>query len=195
MVVQDMEICKILRTIIIAIFFTISSSVKSEINLLDQKVSAVDLILLKYEIFLTKNFNRLYKGGGVSQTIILYQYIDSTVKYTTENGFFVNIYAYMDRNRYTKKKYVPKISDCNAVRNKIFLNKIGYNLLTQKKNNFVSENELTEIIASRILSVSGISVEDKERLINDTQIEIEIIHPNKFNSFKCKGRINQVELL
>ena len=189
-----MEICKILRTIIIAIFFTISSSVKSEINLLDQKVSAVDLILLKYEIFLTKNFNRLYKGG-VSQTIILYQYVDSTVKYTKENGFFVNIYAYMDRNRYTKKKYVPKKSDCNAVRNKIFLNKIGYNLLTQKKNNFVSENELTEIIASRILSLSGISIEDKEILINDTQIEIEIIHPNKFNSIKCKGRINQVELI
>ncbi len=190
-----MEICKILRTIIIAILFTISSSVKSEINLLDQKVSAVDLILLKYEIFLTKNFSRLYKGDGVSQAIILYQYVDSTVKYTKENGFFVNIYAYMDRNRYTKKKYVPKISDCNTVRNKIFLNKIGYNLLTQKKNNFVSENELTDIIASRILSVSGISVEDKERLINDTQIQIEIIHPNKFNSIKCEGRINQVELL
>ena len=45
------------------------------------------------------------------------------------------------------------------------------------------------------MSVSGISVEDKERLINNTQIEIEIIHPNKFNSIKCKGRINQIELL
>ena len=191
-----MEICKILRTLIVVILFTISSSVKSEINLLDSKVSAVDLILLKYEIFLTKNFNRLYKGGGIPQTIILYQYIDSTVKYTEENGFFVNIYAYMDRSRYTKKKkYSPKISDCNAVRNKIFLNKIGYDFLTQKRNNFVSESELTDIIASRILSVSGISVEDKERLINDTQIEIEIIHPNKFNSIKCKGKINQVELL
>ena len=67
-----MEICKILRTLIVIIFFTISSSVKSEINLLDQKVSAVDLILLKYEIFLTKNFNRLYKGGGIPQTMILY---------------------------------------------------------------------------------------------------------------------------
>ena len=90
-----MEICKILRTFIVIIFFTISSSVKSEINLLDLKVSAVDLILLKYEIFLTKNFNRLYKGGGIPQTMILYQYIDSTVKYTEESGFFVNIYAYM----------------------------------------------------------------------------------------------------
>ena len=67
--------------------------------------------------------------------------------------------------------------------------------LLKKKNNFVSESELTDIIASRILSVSGISIEDKERLINDTQIEIEIIHPNKFNSIKCEGRINQVELL
>ena len=129
-----MGICKILRIFIVLIFFTISSSVKSETSLLNQKVSVVDLILLKYEIFLTKNFSRLYKGGGTPQTLILYQYIDSTVKYTEENGFFVNIYAYMDRNRYTiKKKYNPKISDCNAVRNKIFLNKVGYNFLTQKK--------------------------------------------------------------
>ena len=190
-----MGICKILRIFIVLIFFTISSSVKSEINLLNQKVSVVDMILLKYEIFLTKNFSRLYKGGGTPQTLILYQYIDSTVKYTEENGFFVNIYAYMDRNRYTiKKKYNPKISDCNAVRNKIFLNKVGYNFLTQKKNNFVSESAITNIISTRILSLSGLSVKDKERIINNTQIEIEIVHPNKFNSIKCRGRINQVEL-
>ena len=190
-----MEICKISRIIIFIIFFTFSSSVRSEIKLLDIKVSAVDLILLKYEIFLTKNFNRLYKGGGIPQTMIIYQYIDSTVKYNEENGFFVNINAYMDKVRYTKKKkYSPKISDCNAIRNKIFLNKVGYNLLTQKKNNFVSESELTSTISSRILNLSGLSVKDKERIINDTQIEIEIIHPNKFRSIKCRGRINQVEL-
>ena len=190
-----MEICKISRIIIFIIFFTFSSSVRSEIKLLDIKVSAVDLILLKYEIFLTKNFNRLYKGGGIPQTMIIYQYIDSTVKYNEENGFSVNINAYMDKVRYTKKKkYSPKISDCNAIRNKIFLNKVGYNLLTQKKNNFVSESELTSTISSRILNLSGLSVKDKERIINDTQIEIEIIHPNKFHSIKCKGRINQVEL-
>jgi len=190
-----MEICKILRTFIVVIFFTASSSVKSEINLLDLKVSAVDLILLKYEIFLTKNFNRLYNGGGIPQTLILYQYIDSTVKYTEENGFFVNIYAYMDRKRYnTNKKYSPKLSDCNAVRNKIFLNKVGYNFFSQKKNNFVSESELTDVIASNILSLSGISIKNKKRLVNDTQIEIKIIHPNKFDSIKCSGKINQVEL-
>ena len=190
-----MEICKISRIIIFIIFFTFSSSVKSEIKLLDIKVSAVDLILLKYEIFLNKNFNRLYKGGGIPQTMIIYQYIDSTVKYNEENGFSVNINAYMDKVRYTKKKkYSPKISDCNAIRNKIFLNKVGYNLLTQKKNNFVSESELTSTISSRILNLSGLSVKDKERIINDTQIEIEIIHPNKFHSIKCRGRINQVEL-
>ena len=190
-----MEICKISRIIIFIIFFTFSSSVKSEIKLLDIKVSAVDLILLKYEIFLTKNFNRLYKGGGIPQTMIIYQYIDSTVKYNEENGFSVNINAYMDKVRYTKKKkYSPKISDCNAIRNKIFLNKVGYNFLTQKKNNFVSESKLTSTIFSRILNLSGLSVKDKERIINDTQIEIEIIHPNKFHSIKCKGRINQIEL-
>tara|TARA_B100000963_G_scaffold307560_1_gene282635 strand:- start:54 stop:629 length:576 start_codon:yes stop_codon:yes gene_type:complete len=190
-----MGICKVLRILIVIIFFTFSSSVKSEINLLDEKVSLADFILLKYEIFLTKNFNRLYKGGGTPRTIILYQYIHSTVKYTEEDGFFVNIYAYMDKSRYTnKQKYKPKISDCNAVRNKIFLNKAGYSLLTQKKNNFVSESALTDIISRRILSLSGFSAKDKERLINNTQIEIEIIHPNKFDSIKCRGKINQVEL-
>ena len=190
-----MEICKISRIIIFIIFFTFSSSVRSEIKLLDIKVSAVDLILLKYEIFLTKNFNRLYKGGGIPQTMIIYQYIDSTVKYNEENGFSVNINAYMDKVRYTKKKkYSPKISDCNAIRNKIFLNKVGYNFLTQKKNNFVSESKLTSTIFSRILNLSGLSFKDKERIINDTQIEIEIIHPNKFHSIKCRGRINQIEL-
>ena len=121
--------------------------------------------------FLTKNFNRLYKGGGTPNTIILYQYVDSTVKYTKENGFIVNIYAYMDRIRYTsKKKYSPKISDCNAVRNKIFLNKVGYNFLTQKKNNFVNESDLTEVISNNILNLSGISIKDKEKLINQKNV-------------------------
>ena len=64
----------------------------------------------------------------------------------------------------------------------------------KKKNNFVSESAITDIISSRILSLSGISAKDKERLINNTQIEIEIIHPNKFESIKCRGKINQVEL-
>ena len=93
-----------------------------------------------------------------------------------------------------QKKYSPKKSDCNAVRNKIFLNKSGYNFFSQKKNNFINESALTEIIASRILGISGISMADKEKLINDTQIEIEIIHPDKFSSIKCGGKINQVEL-
>ena len=191
-----MGICKIFRRLIVLMFFTITFPVKSETNFYDLKVSAVDLILLKYEIFLTKNFNRLYNGGGIPQTIILYQYIDSKVKYTEEEGFSVNIFAYMDRNRYiNKKKYTPKKSDCNAVRNKIFLNKVGYNFITQKKNNFVNESDLTEVISNNILNLSGISIKDKEKLINETKIKIEIIHPNKINSIKCTGKINQVELI
>ena len=190
-----MAICKIFITLIVLIFFTITFPVKSETNFHELKVSAVDLILLKYEIFLTKNFYRLYNGGGIPQTIILYQYIDSKVKYTEEEGFSVNIFAYMDRNRYiNKKKYTPKKSDCNAVRNKIFLNKVGYNFITQKKNNFVNESDLTEVISNNILNLSGISIKDKEKLINETKIKIEIIHPNKINSIKCTGKINQVEL-
>ena len=67
-----MEICKISRIIIFIIFFTFSSSVRSEIKLLDIKVSAVDLILLKYEIFLTKNFNRLKKMVFLSTSTLIW---------------------------------------------------------------------------------------------------------------------------
>ena len=187
-----MVICKILRTFIIIIFFTVSSSVKSEINLLDRKVSAVDLILLKYEIFLTKNFNRLYQKSGIPQTMILYQYIDSTVKYNEENGFFVNIYAYMDRRRYTKeKKYSPKISDCNAVRNKIILNKMGYDFLSFKANNSVSEENINNSLINGVFNFPGLDEDIIKKTINNTSISINVVHPIRKNSFKCNGKINQ----
>ena len=161
----------------------------------DIKISAADFALLKYQTFLDKNFDRLSNTRVFPSTIIFYEYVDSTVKYTEENTFFIQIFAYMNRERYTNKiKYNPKTKDCNTVRNKIFLNKIGYNFLTQKKNNLISENDLTDVILRNILNISGINEDDKIKIINETQIEINIIHPKKINSIKCSGRINQVEL-
>ena len=193
--VQDMGICKILKFVILIAILTKPITSKATSNLRDIKISAADFALLKYQTFLDKNFDRLSNTRVFPSTIIFYEYVDSTVKYTEENTFFIQIFAYMNRERYTNKiKYNPKTKDCNTVRNKIFLNKIGYNFLTQKKNNLISENDLTDVILRNILNISGINEDDKIKIINETQIEINIIHPNNINSIKCSGRINQVEL-
>ena len=190
-----MEICKILKLVILIAILTKPITSKATNNLRDIKISAADFALLKYQTFLDKNFDRLSNTRVFPSTIIFYEYVDSTVKYTEENTFFIKIFAYMNRERYTNKiKYNPKTKDCNTVRNKIFLNKIGYNFLTQKKNNLISKNDLTDVILRNILNISGINEDDKIKIINETQIEINIIHPDNINSIKCSGRINQVEL-
>ena len=190
-----MGICKILKFVILIAILTKPITSKATNNLRDIKISAADFALLKYQTFLDKNFDRLSNTRVFPSTIIFYEYVDSTVKYTEENTFFIQIFAYMNRERYTNKiKYSPKTKDCNTVRNKIFLNKIGYNFLTQKKNNLINENDLTEVILRNILNISGINEDNKIKIINETQIEINIIHPDNINSIKCSGRINQVEL-
>ena len=51
----------------------------------------------------------------------------------------------MDRNRYKKKRYEQKLSDCNQVRNLIFYGKTGYSFFTQKRSNILSEGDMEEI--------------------------------------------------
>ena len=83
-------------------------------------------------IFLNKNLQRLFGGGGLVNPIISYEHVDYNVKYKEDNYFLIEIYAYMNKHRYTNKvKYTPKNKDCNTVRNKIFLNKIGYYFLSK----------------------------------------------------------------
>ena len=47
---------------------------------------------------------------------------------------FINLYAVMDKNRYSKKRYKQKMSDCNQIRNLIFYNKYGYKFFSQKRD-------------------------------------------------------------
>ena len=51
------------------------------------------------------------------------QYSDVGTQVNLDNKkeeIFINIYAIMDKNRYSKKRYEQKLSDCNQVRNLIF---------------------------------------------------------------------------
>ena len=101
----------------------------------------------------------------------------------------------MNKFRYTKqKKYIPKISDCNVVRNKIVLNKFGYNFLSFKANNSFNEEDINNSLINGVFNFPGLDDDTKKKTINNTLISINVIHPIRKNSIKCNGKINQVIL-
>ena len=70
---------------------------------------------------------------------VKYQEIKYNVKINKENKIELSIQGIMDKKRYTSKRYHPKLSDCNVIRNKLFVNKYGYSFLRQSLNNVVNE--------------------------------------------------------
>ena len=138
-----MEICRFLRTTLILLFLFLPFQSIAENQLIKTKINALDFTLLKYELFLNKNLQRLFGGGGLVNPIISYEHVDYNVKYKEDNYFLIEIYAYMNKHRYTNKvKYTPKNKDCNTVRNKIFLNKIGYYFLSKKNKKTFNQEDL-----------------------------------------------------
>ena len=89
----------------------------------------------------------------------------------------VNIYAIMDKNRYSKKRYEQKLSDCNQVRNLIFYQKHGYKFFTQKRDPALSRGLMEDIFKE--VFFNNISFNEKE--INEIRLNnpgIKIIaHP------------------
>ena len=185
-----MVICRFILVLIFSIFFLNVAHTKE--NLKDIPISARDFIILKYELFLNKNLKRLYGGGSFLNPIISYEFIDYQVKFNDKKYFSININAYMNKFRYTKeKKYIPKISDCNAVRNKIILNKMGYDFLSFKANNSVSEENINNSLINGVFNFPGLDEDIIKKTINNTSISINVVHPIRKNSFKCNGKINQ----
>ena len=188
-----MAICKYLNIFIFTLFFLTSANAKNRLQ--DITISAEDFIILKYELFLNKNIKRLYGGGGFVNPIVVYEFIDYQVEYT-ENGYFlISINAFMNKFRYSKeKKYIPKISDCNVVRNKIFLNKMGYKFLSYKRNYSFNEEDLNISLRKGVFNFPGLDEKIIDNTINNTKIIINVIHPKKKHSLSCEGRVNQVSL-
>ena len=109
-----------------------------------KQTSYLDFFLLKFESKLLNRALILRKQAIPSR--VQYSHVSSTVEYKKkENKIFINIYAVMDKTRYTKKKYREKISDCNQIRNLIFYRKHGYKFFTQKRDPKLS----TDIMNSR----------------------------------------------
>ena len=198
--VQNMETCnkkKIINVILCAIFIFIfnnfSYSEESFKNLENKKVSYLDFFLLKYENKLIRRSQ--YLKAQLLATRVQYSSIIIVVDFDNKREKIITeIYAFMDKIRYTKKKYNPKLSDCNQVRNLIFYRKNGYKFFTQKRDPALSV-EIMEDIFKEVF-FSNVSFEEKEIefLLANMLLEITVYHPVTKKELICSGKINAYEL-
>ena len=146
-----MAICKkkiIINIILnIIIIFSVIKPGHTELNfksLETKQVSYLDFFLLKFENTLARRSQVLKRQLFATRV----QYSNIGIQVDLDNKseeISVNIYAVMDRNRYSKKNYEQKLSDCNQVRNLIFYRKTGYKIFTQKRDPNLSEGLMKEI--------------------------------------------------
>ena len=109
----------ILSLFSILIFTNFSYGSQTFKQLENKKVSYLDFFLLKFENTLSKRAQVL--RGQLLATRVQYSDVGTQVNLDNKKEeIFINIQAIMDKNRYSKKKYVQKLSDCNQVRNLIF---------------------------------------------------------------------------
>ena len=182
-----------IKLFLIIILLLGSFNLKANIDNLDKKyIPLKDFIVLKFDLFFQKNLTSIFHGGGI--TGIAYQNIDYNFRFDTKNNFIISLEALMDKKRYKSKKYYPKIKDCTQIRNKLFTNKYGYSFFSQKLNNLVNENKISDSINQNILNITNLSEDQKKELLNKTQIKISIIHPDNEKSILCRGKITDIEL-
>tara|TARA_B100000575_G_C23014890_1_gene584510 strand:+ start:475 stop:1032 length:558 start_codon:yes stop_codon:yes gene_type:complete len=183
---------KFKKILLILLLFFFSNVEASKFSLEQNYISLKDFILLKYEMFIQQNVGRILKGGGVMN--VKYQKISYDIKIDKSDNILISIDAVMDKKRYTAKRYFPKLKDCNQIRNKIFTNKYGYSLFSQKFNNLVNENSLSDSINKKILNISTLDDDFRGRILDKTNIAIKIFHPNIEKNISCSGKITNPEL-
>ena len=95
----------------------------------------------------------------------------------------------MDKKRYSQKKYIPKISDCNILRNLLLYGKQGYNIFSKKRNVYLTDSIMSEMFISNFLNNLSITESLKDFILKNTYARVEIIDPVRGNDIFCKGRI------
>ena len=173
-------------------FFKINYLKSEEINLENKYIPLKDFIILKYDLFLKDNIPDIFKGAGIFG--VLYQEIKYDVKINQKNIIKLSIQGIMDKKRYNSKRYYPKLSDCNVIRNKVFVKKYGYSFFKQSLNYSVNEENLSNVINDKILNISSLGENLKKLIIENTVIKIEIIHPKNEKSISCSGKLISAEL-
>ena len=183
-----------MRKIILTIIFLILSqtellAITFEDLKKTKKTSYLDFILLKLEQRLIQRHGLL--GAQPFALRIQYQTIVTEVDFLeTESKIVVSIIGVMDKRRYQKKKYRPKLSDCNILRNILLYGKHGYNFF-QKRNKHLSNATMSELFLGRFLNNLSLSESEKDYILNNTLAKVEVIDPVRGNNVFCSGKIYQ----
>ena len=158
-----------------------------------KKVSYLDFFLLKFENTITKR-SRVLKRQ-LFATRVQYSNIGIQVDFDNKKEkITVNIYAIMDKNRYSKKNYKQKLSDCNQVRNLIFYQKHGYKFFTQKRDPELSQSVMKDIFKDAFFNNHSFNEREIKFLLNRMFVNVTIFHPLKKKELFCSGKVNDYEL-
>jgi len=194
-----MGICKkIFLDVILIFFFIFSFSNFSSANqnfeqIENKKVSFLDFFIMKFESTMNKRAQILRKQ--LFATRVQYSNIGIGVSLDKKKEeIFINIYAIMDRNRYQKKKYIQKLSDCNQVRNLIFYQKHGYKFFTQKRDPSLSQDLMNDIFKEVFFNNLSLNEKEIQFLTDRSFVKVTILHPIKKSELSCSGKANDYEL-
>ena len=194
-----MEICKKKFLNLILIFFFIfsfsnfSSANQNFEQIENKKVSFLDFFIMKFESTMNKRAQILRKQ--LFATRVQYSNIGIGVSLDKKKEeIFINIYAIMDRNRYQKKKYIQKLSDCNQVRNLIFYQKHGYKFFTQKRDPSLSQDLMNDIFKEVFFNNLSLNEKEIQFLTDRSFVKVTILHPIKKSELSCSGKVNDYEL-
>ena len=159
----------------------------------NRKVPFLDFFLLKFETTLVKRSQILRSQAFATR--IQYQNINIQIDYD-KNGekIFIEMYAVMDKNRYSKKNYAQKLSDCNQIRNLIFYQRAGYKFFTQKRDPILSKGTMEDIFKEVFFSNISFNEEEIDFLLNKMFVDVTIFHPIKKMELNCSGKVNDYEL-
>ena len=195
-----MAICKkkiiVNIILIILLILAVIKPGNAEINFKSFKskqVPYLDFFLLKFENTLARRSQILRRQ--LFATRVQYSNIGIQVDFDNKREkISVNIYAVMDRNRYSKKKYEQKLSDCNQVRNLIFYQRHGYKFFTQKRDPTFSQGLMEDIFKEVFFNNLSFNEEEMKFLLNKMFVNVTILHPIKKRELSCSGKVNDYEL-
>ena len=182
-----------MKKIILTIIFLLFTQTALPDSIFDdlkksKKTSYLDFILLKIEQRLIQRHGLL--GAQPVALRVQYQSVGSQVEFIEKDSkIIISIIGVMNKNRYSQKKYKPKISDCNILRNILLYGKYGYNAIFQKRNRFLTNEDMREIFLSRFLHNLSLSDKEKNYIVDNTLARVQVIDPVRGNDIFCAGRI------
>ena len=191
-----METCKyairiykiiLILTILLFVQINLSASTFDDLRK-TKKTSYLDFILLKIENRLIQRHGLL--GAQFMALRIQYQSVGSQVYFSEkESKITISIIGVMDKKRYSQKKYIPKISDCNILRNILLYGKYGYNIIFQKRNIYLTNADMEEIFLSRFLHNLSLSEKEKNYIVDNTFARAQVIDQVHGNDIFCTGKV------